>query len=94
MTTSPEAEQTFAKIFDTAHGQLLVFLDETDDGEPAISVIGADVRGVRPKAKLSGWADGEEAQLRNFEKTDQAMAEDFAAQLHRTADQLAPESAS
>jgi hypothetical protein len=72
----------FAKLFDTAHGQLLVFLDETDDSEPAITVIGAYVDDVRPQAKLSGWEDPEGGQARAFDKIDQASAEEMAARLH------------
>lgn len=82
--------EDFAMLFDTAHGQLLVFLDETDEGDPAISIVGAEVRGVRPKAKLSGWSDGDAGQLRNFNKTDQVLAESFAAQLYQSADRVAP----
>jgi len=80
----------FAKLFDTAHGQILYYLDETEHEEPAITVIGAYVRGVRPSVKLSGWPDGEAGQLRNFAKIDQAMAEATAAQFQRMADDLAP----
>jgi len=81
----------FAKLFDTAHGQLLYYLDDTDDEEPAITVIGAYVRGVRPSAKLSGWPDGEAGQLRNFAKIGQADADATAVALFNTANQLAPE---
>jgi hypothetical protein len=74
--------QPFAKLFNTAHGQLLYLLDQTDDEEPAINVIGAYVNDVQPQAKLSGWSDGEEGQLRTFNAVDQLQAEQTAAQLH------------
>ena len=72
--------EPFAKLFVTPHGQLLAFLDETDEGDPAISVIAASVGDIRPQAKLSGW-DDDGGQARAFERIDQAAAEQFAADL-------------
>lgn len=83
----------FAKLFATPHGQLLVFLDETEEGDPAITVKGAPVRGVNPTAKMSGWTDGEAGQLRNFSKIDQEHADMLAQQLFASADSLAPRDA-
>jgi hypothetical protein len=80
----------FAKLFDTPHGQMLYYLDDTDDEEPAIMVIGAYVRGVRPSAKLSGWPDEEAGQLRAFAEIEQAAADETAAAFYRMADDLAP----
>ncbi len=75
----------FAKLFDTPDGQLLAFLDETDDSEPAVTVIGARVEGVRPKVKMSGWPDGEAGQRLAFDKIDQALANKSAADLRAVA---------
>ena len=81
--------ETFAKLFNTPHGQLLYYLDETEDGQPSITIIGAYVRGLRASAVLSGWPDGEEGQLRNFVTIDQEMAEQTAAHLYRMTDEIA-----
>lgn len=77
-------EQPFAKLFDTPHGQLLVYLCETDDGDPAIRAVGADLNDVRPQAVMSGWPDGEAEARRQFDKIDQAAAEEQAAMLRAT----------
>jgi hypothetical protein len=83
----------FAKLFETPHGQLLAYLDETDEGDPAITVIGADVNGVRPSAKMSGWPEGEDGQRAAFDKLTQQMAEEQAAAFHHMVAQLAKPSA-
>jgi hypothetical protein len=72
----------FAKLFDTPHGQLLAFLDQTEDYEPAIKLMGAEHAGVCPAMTLSGWDDAEEGQARAFAAIDQAAAEKHAAGFH------------
>lgn len=83
---SEEAE-IFAKLFDTPHGQLLAYLDEDDNEQPCVRVIGAYVRGVRPAANL-GYED-EAAALEGFNRIDQAGAEEMAERFHNLADGLA-----
>ena len=85
----PPIENAFAKLFYTPHGQLLVFKDETDEGDPALCIIGADVRGVTPKARPS-WTT-EDKQRAAFEKYDQAIADEQAAALNALAHKYAPE---
>ena len=71
----------FAKLFVTPHGQLLAFMDMEND-EPVIVLKGAEYKGVQPIAMLSGWADNEEGQRREFDAIDQEKAEQTASQLH------------
>lgn len=87
MTDEPPAP--FAKLFDTPDGQLLAFLDSTDDYEPAIKVIAAAVNGVVPSATLSGWTDGEQGQQRAFTLIDQAAAEHHAKALRNVVRDMA-----
>lgn len=84
--TATTLNEPFAKLFDTPHGQLLAYLDEDDEGQPAITVIGADYRGVRPSAKLSGYSDATQAQV--FNEFDQSSADKMAANLHLAAAKL------
>lgn len=81
----------FAKLFDTPHGQLLVYLDGDEDCDPIIVVVGAPVRGVVPKANLGydSYAD----RLSGFARFTQERAEETAASLHATADRYAEKSA-
>lgn len=74
----------FAKLFNTAEGQLLAYMGETDDFQPAIIVIAAPINGVVAQAKLSGWSDGEAGQQRAFDALDQWMAEGQALALRNS----------
>lgn len=83
--------EIFAKLFDTPHGQLLVFLDETDEGEPCLHVIGAYRGGARPAAKISGWEGDAEAKAEAaLAATDQAQADQMAADFAAALAQFAP----
>ena len=53
-----DAPAPFAKLFDTPDGQLLAYMGQTDEYEPAVIVIAAEVNGVVPSATLSGWTSG------------------------------------
>jgi hypothetical protein len=79
---------TFAKLFDTPHGQLLVFMD-MDNDEPILRVMGAPVRGVCPATSFSGWDDPDVGQRKAFDMTDQEHAEKLAAALFAMADKVA-----
>jgi hypothetical protein len=81
--------QAFAKLFDTSRGQLLAFKNyDAAEDEHRVTVIGAAVRGVEPKANL-GY-DDERRRDAGFEKIDQVGAEQMAEQLFRTAESCAP----
>lgn len=80
--------EPFAKLFDTAHGQLLCFKSETDGGDPAVRFLGAYVNDVQPSAMLSGWVE-EDGQQRTFDMVDQHMAETTAKRLHNAVAGLA-----
>lgn len=73
---------TFAKIFDTPHGQLLAFMD-TENDEPVIVLKGEPYKGVIPSATISGWDDEEVGQQREFDAIDQAKAEGTAKSLRQ-----------
>lgn len=79
----------FAKLFDTPHGQLLVFMEDGDD-EPVIRVIGAVYEGVQPSATLSGWPNDEEGQQAAFDSIGQEqannLASDFRSMLEKLSD--------
>lgn len=74
-----DAPEPFAKLFDTPDGQLLAFMDETDDGDPAMVFMAAPINGVSAKAILS-WPEVD-GQQRAFDMVDQAAAEEHARSL-------------
>jgi hypothetical protein len=82
-------QEPFAKVFATPHGQLLAYIDYSDEDEEfRIRVIGAPVRGVTPAANLGYFT--EDARQTGFDRIDQQLADDTAKSLFETADQLAP----
>lgn len=71
----------FAKLFDTAHGQLLVTLEEGPDEDPALMLRAACVEGITPSIRLD--FDTEAEQLERFAAYDQQQAEKAAVGLHK-----------
>lgn len=88
-----DAPKPFAKLFDTAEGQFLVTLVETDDEQPGVECRAADVNGVTAKITLSGWGDGEAGQERAFAMFDQERAEEGASMVRNIARRAVGEAA-
>lgn len=71
----------WARIFDTANGQLLVTVEYDDaDDTYGIRVRYDDPDGVSVSATPGGWPSRDRA-VQAFNETDQQCAEDFAAAL-------------
>lgn len=77
---------TFAKLFDTAQGQLLVFTDESDEGEPRLN-IRCDIGGINMTLspvwdENDAGYDARDAALEAFSQDDaDKHASEFAATL-------------
>ena len=71
--------ESFAKLFDTAHGQLLVTRDY-DPNEDSYSVVVRNGEGI--EFRMSGWEDDEDASRKALEATDQARAEKHSLALY------------
>lgn len=76
---------TFAKLFETPDGQLLVVTDS--DGEedgPRLTIRAASIDGVTPQISHGPWSDDSEGWdhvHRLLADFDQAQADDWAAKL-------------
>lgn len=68
----------FAKLFDTASGQLLAYMSENAD-DPAIVVVGALINELQPSATLSYHTVAQRDAA--FELIDQDKAEGYASAL-------------
>lgn len=81
----------FAKIFTTPHGQLLATCDH-EDGAPVVTFRGADLPFVTPSVLYT--FDNEAARDAAFDGITQALADETAAELWNTANNLfGPETA-
>lgn len=70
---------SFAKLYDTAHGQILYAIDDTEEDEPCIRVRGAYVDGVKPEAVLTYNSESDRDAA--FLVVNQANAEGAASSL-------------
>lgn len=82
----------FAKLFDTERGQILVKIDQSDEGDPEIRFftsppglgVGVCSAALTFEDSESGWEKAEQA----FEKVDMEMALKATARLMEFVDQL------
>lgn len=69
----------FAKLFQTANGQILVTIDWDEDADcQVVNVRGEDRHGIGATFKMSGWDDDATGAQTAFEAVDQAVAEKHA----------------
>ena len=72
----------FAKLFDTAHGQVAVLRQDNEDSEPEIRFYN-EPEGLGVCSIAIGFGEDQyEAQEKAFENVTQEMAESAASQLH------------
>jgi hypothetical protein len=82
--------RSFAKLFETECGQLLVTVEFDDDQDTyGIRFRGASYRGVVPAITPGGWEQIEDAE-KALADTDQARADEVAKMLRETVERLTP----
>lgn len=64
----------FAKLFDVQGGQVLISLEETDEGDPSVRMR-TDYRGVSYAMNMAGW-EGDDAHQRAEKVLDGLTAAD------------------
>lgn len=88
------APETFAKLFNTPDGQILVTIDWDDDNEVGVVNIRAASRhGVVPAMKLGGWPDDVAGARKAFDAIGQADADRHARSFADMLDHFLSESA-